>query len=590
MASNLTGLITPLTDAADAVVGDLTMIQGQISQLNTSINPQGSNSVSQLIQQNGDSLDFSGLGAQAFQEAVKVHMEVTDQFTSAFSNMTKALNTLATAVFQANGQYDSQLATIKATDYAPSTPWDNITQGASVAFIELNPAVVMIDDVIASANGNAVLLDGSSDLMNLLSSAYVRLADRADSEHIPIPPDGSKPVTPADQAAARQMVVGALYALYYDISQAYTGWGTAVQGAFQTFKSALSVVEQQVQPYIDLLTQPSSAASIFDMIEMISQSNEPIAIVQNGPNSIMVLISGTNLGNFGYDTNLWNALGTGMGQDMPYEQDVIDAINQYCQEHGLTNPEVTLAGHSLGGMVAQQIAEKGLFDVRQVVTFGSPIMGPPAPGVDYNIYEADSDLVPLLSRYENSSLPASLQDLAKMFPAQLRTKFGWNPFTDARTIIQDGIGINQDAKGVGYVLSEVMALSPYMSPTDQKTLMNMKLGPVTVKQATGLFSNFKMQPYAGNQAKLDFMDQNGDYQGQLQRVPDLPESLGLKVHSDYGQSKWLANQQIFWNMDAPSSGFLNNVQYFGMPNEYQTAQINQYMHQHSTLGEFLPLK
>lgn len=577
MANTLTGLVLPLTNTANAIIGDIAIIQQQIATSNQSIDPQSSNSVSQLIQQNSAVMDFSGLGAQAFQESLKVHLEITGHMTDAFNSVSNALNKLTTAIDSANTQYDGQLSTIKGTNYAPDNPSSNVAQGARAAFINLDPWTVMIDDVITSADGNAILISGPSDLTNLLSNAYVRLANQADGEVISLPFE-SKP-TPAEEAQARQMVVDALFALYYDISQVYNSWADAVQQAYLSFQSTMATVEQQVQPFIDILTQPTSAASIIAMIQMISQSSEPIAIVQNGPNSILVMISGTNLGQMGYDTNIWNALGTGMGQNMPYEQDVIAAIQQYCQEHGLTNPEVTLAGHSLGGMVAQQIAEQNIFDVRMVVTYGSPIMGPPVPGVNYDIYEADSDLVPLLSRYENASLPSSLQELAKKFPAQFGG--GGNP-------IRDVIGAYEDAPGFGYLLSEVMALSPYMSPTDQKQLMGMKLGPTTVGGLTHLFSNFKMQPYAGNQAKLNMMDPYGDYQGQLQRVPDLPESLGLKVHSDYGQSRWLENQQIFWNMDTPTPNFLNNVQYFGMPNEYQTAQINQYMKAHSTIGEYLP--
>jgi hypothetical protein len=591
MATTLTGLVTPLTTASYNVASDLTLISSEVGQLNDQINPQGSkelvcvpngqtsplvpNSISTLIQSDGSALDFSGLGAQAFQESLKVHLDVTGNVTAAFDGASKALTTFGNAVDALNSQYDGQLNTIKGTDYAPGWPWNDITQGARDAFYNLDPYTVMIDDVIAGASGNAVLTNGSSDLLNALSSAYVHLANQAEGAYIylPTPED-----IPTNQAQARQMVVDALDGLYYEIYQAYNSWASGVQQAFQTFTSSMSTVEQTVQPYIDILTQPTSAASIFDMIHMISGSDQPMAIVQTGPNSILVMISGTNLSDINYDTNLWNALGTGMGQNMPYEQDVIDAINQYCQEHGLTNPEVMLAGHSLGGMVAQQVADAGLFDVTQVVTYGSPVMGPPQAGVNYNIYEADSDLVPLLSRYENYTLPANLQELAKKFPAQFGG--GGNP-------IRDIIGANEDAPGVGYLLSEVMDLSPFMSPTDQKAIMNQKLGPVTVQDLTGMFSNFQMQPYAGNQTKLQFMDPSNAYQGQVQRVPDLPESLGLKVHSDYGQSQWLEQQNVFWNMNTPTSNFLDNVEYFGMPNEGQTAQINQYMQQHSTVGEYL---
>lgn len=601
MATTLSDLTFPLTNTAYVVAGDLTLITGEIGPLNTHIDPQGSNSVHQLIQQNGSAVDFSGLGAQAFQESLSVHLNVTGQLTDAFNNASKALNTLGDSVNSLNSRYDSQLITIKGNDYAPGyygggySSGDPIEQAARDIFYSLDPYTVMIDDVIAGASGNAVLTGGPSDLLNLLSSAYGRLYDQVYAAPVSLPSPAN---TPDNENQARQMAVDALYALYNDVSQAYTSWGNGVQQDFSTFQSTLAGVEQTVKPYTDLLTQPTSAASIFDLIHMISGSNEPIAIVQTGPNSILVAISGTNASKSaaGYDTNLWNALMTGMGQNSPYEQDVIEAIQQYCQEHGLTNPQVTLAGHSLGGMVAQQVADSGLFDVTQVVTYGSPTMGNPVPGIQYDLYEAQGDPVPLLSSYENPTLPSSYQQLAQIYPVVPLNYEGFhNPFSDwgfgtikdigsaghdidiAR---KDVTSIIQNLGGAGYLYFEASLFSNFVP---------LKVGPVPVGPVINALNQnpggdlLEMDP----SAKISYMDPHGYYGNSIKLVPDLTD-MSPGVHSEYGQSQWLENTQpVFQPVNLSGSNILDHIQYFGMPNEYQTATINQYMDSHSSLGQLL---
>ena len=576
MATTLTGLLLPLTSSIDAVWGDLSFIASWIGPLNDQINPQGSNSVSQLVQNNGSALDFSGLGAQAFRESLTVHLDVTGKVTDAFNGASKALSTFEDALNSLNSQYDGRLNTIKGTNYAPGSypPGDSLSAEAQAVFYSLHADTAMIDNVISEADGNSALTGGSSNLIGQLGAAYMNLYGQVEGANISVTPTpGTPKLTPAQrsaqQAQVRQMVLDALDSMYSDISQAYTGWGNGVQQAFSTFQSGLNAVEQQVQPYADLLTNPTSAASIFDLISMISQSNEPIAIVQTGPNSIMVVISGTNAGAWNYDTNLWNALGTGMGQDMPYEQDVIDAIHAYCAEHGLTDPQVTLAGHSLGGMVAQQIADKGLFDVTQVVTFGSPTMGDPMPGITYDLYAAKWDPIPMLSRYENLTLPASLQQVASKFPAfQTNYESFWhNPFSWS--------GLKHDVGAVGRDVGATW--------DNAKAARGLITGiPYLLAEAGGSYA------LMGSGLKTSFMDPYGLYGNSIKIVPDLT-GMSPSVHSAYGQSQWLENtQHVFQPPTLSDSDILDHIEYYGMSEESQTAVINQYMRTHSSLGQILP--
>lgn len=567
MATTLTDLLLPLTASSPAVANDLSYASSEIVALNDQINPGSSNSVGQLIQQDGSTLDFSGLGAQAFQKSISVHLALTGKLLDAFNGAAQALTTFTNTVNTLNSQYDGRLNSIRGTSYAPGFSWDSIAAGARATFAALRPETAMIDDVIALADGNAVLQSGASDLLNLLTSAYMSLLGQAEKAFVPLP---APEATPANQMRARAMVIQSLDTLYSDIKAAYSSWGTDIQHAFSTYTSAMSGVEQTVQPYTDLLTQPLSAASIFDMIQMLSQSNEPIAIVRTGPNSILVMISGTNLSKSGYDTNIWNALMTGMGQNSPFEQDIIAAIQEFCAQNGLTNPAVTLAGHSLGGMVAQQIAERGLFNVKQVVTYGSPTMGNPVPGISYDIYAAKWDAVPMLSRYENPTLPGSLQQVAAMFPSfQTNYQSFWhNPFSWS--------GLTHDVSAIGRDIGATF--DNVLAAKGVKTGVPFLLGEVTGSYAIMAVG-----------AKQEFMDPHDLYGNSIKIVPDLT-TISPAVHSDYGQSRWLENKQIiFQPLQETNGDMLDHIEYFGMPYEFETGAITKYMVSHSSIGQLLHL-
>lgn len=575
MANSLYDLMSPLVATANELLLALSGVQGQINQLNPTLQSTATGLEKNSSASSG--MDFSGLGAQSFQEAIRVHIKVTEFFNTAFHSLETELQDLSTGVDQTSWQYDLKLQTIQSTNYAPNNPSDMVAQGAREAFINLHPYSAMVTHILASASGEAVLQSGATHLLSSLNSAYWGLVALVEGEDIEIP--FSTPPTftnstdaeqwshqmAAEQYQARQMILASLNSMYTDISQVYSDWGTAVEQAFSKFQSALVSAEQQLQPAVDLLTNPNSAVSIFDLIHIISGQQTPIAITRVGPNRILVSISGTELNNMSFDTNIWNALGTGMGQDMPYEQDVIAAIQAYCAEHGLLNPEVILAGHSLGGMVAQQVADKGLFNVTQVVTYGSPVMGNPMPGVQYDMYAAQWDPVPMLSRYENPDLPASLQDVTQRFP-NFRTDYhGFtNPFSWS--------GLKHD---VGSIIHDTGATAENVVSGVQNV---GSLGDVLVSGGNS-YANM-LTPGL----KKNFMDPHHMYGNSVQIVPDLT-SMSPGVHSDYGNSQWLENQKIYQNI--PGSGFLSNTEYFGMPNMPQTAQIDEYMKTHSSVGQIL---
>ena len=227
--------------------------------------------------------------------------------------------------------------------------------------------------------------------------------------------------------------------------------------------------------------------------------------------TLLVTLAGTDPNHFGYDTNVMNALETGLlNPDDPYVQDVKLAIDEYIAEHGLSNPKIVIAGYSLGGMVAQLVAQDKHYNVTNIVTYGSPTMGDPVPGVKYTMYVDRYDPVPLLSRYENPNMPDNL---------------AW------------GLGL-LGTFGLPYI--------PYLLTP----IVNEELGSWQNKLAT-------MDPH-------NLYNKNGN---SIQLVPDVGKDLPpltnpLFPHQQYIVSAWLKKQ----TPDALKEfTTLSNTEYFGMP-------------------------
>lgn len=140
----------------------------------------------------------------------------------------------------------------------------------------------------------------------------------------------------------------------------------------------------------------------------------PIGIRQIGPNRLLVTLAGLEISKLGQTNNLPDALDGGLGDlNNPYALDVQAAIEAYLRQHPEIKQPVTVvvAGHSYGGIVAQQLALRGGgpgFSVSNVITFGSPQVGPMVKNVSYTEYFDHYDPVPLLSWYKDGGMVKTL--------------------------------------------------------------------------------------------------------------------------------------------------------------------------------------
>lgn len=109
----------------------------------------------------------------------------------------------------------------------------------------------------------------------------------------------------------------------------------------------------------------------------------------------LVALSGTELVT-NQSTGYLTDLKVGFNQNNPYLQNVVAVI----QNNIPKGSKLVLAGHSLGGMVAQQVAAnsaiKADYEILNTVTFGSPLISGNREGTVKRLGDT-SDVVPYLS-------------------------------------------------------------------------------------------------------------------------------------------------------------------------------------------------
>jgi pimeloyl-ACP methyl ester carboxylesterase len=439
--------------------------------------------------------------------------------------------------------------------------------------VHIAPTFSYIDGVIAMVSQkNTILQNGPGDLTTQLNTMHNTLNAKVDQWPVPSQSD------PEMQKAVRHAVKNAMNNLVNDLQDLYKKFGNDVHNAFITYVQTQEGVIAQLESTVAQLTPTANAQGIFDLIyAQWSRHERPIVIEQVGPNQILVLIAGTDPTNLNRDNNVWDALVTGVGETTPYEQDVVSAIQQYCKDNNLQNPEITLAGHSLGGMVAQQVASSGQFNVTHVITFGSPTMSDPFPGIQYNIYAAQWDPVAMLSHYENVTLPDNKADLAGVFPQwQTNGEGYWSPAHGGASVSNFFGSLVHDVAATGHNIATTW-------DNGGTAVSDVAGAGQLVINASSVYT-----PMISADTKHTFMDPHQLYGNSIQIVPDLT-SMAPNVHQQYGNSNWLKQQTVLFNVDPqlnidPNNPHLNSTaQDYGYIHLADNNALNQYMSKNTAL-------
>ncbi|MEM8529744.1 MAG: alpha/beta fold hydrolase [Chloroflexota bacterium] len=140
-------------------------------------------------------------------------------------------------------------------------------------------------------------------------------------------------------------------------------------------------------------TGPDDTVGPISIVPVTVRSSEDVA----APSERMWLITLSGAQSVeGQATGAQEAIIAGLAGDTAYQDAVVEAISNTVPD----GEPIILAGHSLGGIVAQQLAQdslfKGRYDIRNVVVFGAPaIRDMPREGVVRRL-ATEGDPVPLL--------------------------------------------------------------------------------------------------------------------------------------------------------------------------------------------------
>lgn len=184
------------------------------------------------------------------------------------------------------------------------------------------------------------------------------------------------------------------------------------------------------------LPQPQNTADLYRNITTLYQQDTqtpetqkgPIGITRIGTNRYLVTLAGTE-----WQSGKFNNIGSAVRDEViagsSYQRHVSDVI----RAHIPPGAEIVFAGHSLGGMVGQNLTNdprynlRGEYRITNVVTYGSPVTWFPADGVDYRMYEVRGDLVPGAAIVQ---LPGFIDMYRRGYYHIIPSdRFYWNPFS-----------------------------------------------------------------------------------------------------------------------------------------------------------------
>jgi hypothetical protein len=169
-----------------------------------------------------------------------------------------------------------------------------------------------------------------------------------------------------------------------------------VFAAQRTITTAPALAWYDYQGYDPFIGGPISIAPV-NLHEGTGQNVQAYLIGLSGTEPIMDQATG-----------IFSDIQSGMGLNSDYLTDAVNAINKNIPIHS----NLIISGHSLGGMIAQQIsaspAIKANYTVLNVVAFGSPVIDPSSrEGVVRRLADT-SDIVPYLSVSSASGYRADL--------------------------------------------------------------------------------------------------------------------------------------------------------------------------------------
>ncbi|MEO7908769.1 MAG: WXG100 family type VII secretion target [Roseiflexaceae bacterium] len=137
-------------------------------------------------------------------------------------------------------------------------------------------------------------------------------------------------------------------------------------------------------------------ASMTDIVQLLYKQQTPITIIETGPMQYLVLLKGTDFGNWTLTNNGVSAFQGAFALPGRYERQVRELIQQNVKP----GASINFVGHSLGGIVANNLTDNQDFNeryhIQSVTTIGSPQTSQIRSDVEYHRYRNANDPVPFL--------------------------------------------------------------------------------------------------------------------------------------------------------------------------------------------------
>ncbi|GCE11286.1 hypothetical protein [Tengunoibacter tsumagoiensis] len=360
---------------------------------------------------------YQGASAVAFLDAVGTDINKAKSHLEHLGHVSSASSVLSSAITNTSQSYDGKLdGIINESKYeVPQNVFDSWRDALINGVLQADGTQqTFLNDVLTT--GSTIITQKWSAVYND-SAAWITLA--ADSIVLdavtydnPWADTNSKDTQKLEKDLEGKFT-NSFDNLAQEIEKHLKDWADEIHSAYTTFQGVMNNPD-----YL-------SARDLFYYIgsprDHTQNTNKPITITpytnKEGQKGLLITIAGTDISHW-WDTSLFTALQTGVGApDNPYLTEIGNAINTYMSQHPEMNgADVTFAGYSLGGMAAQDWASEIMdtsktnqlsqyhLHVANVVTYGAPVMHSPDAHVNYQMYDANHDPIPLLSSYENPQL------------------------------------------------------------------------------------------------------------------------------------------------------------------------------------------
>lgn len=326
-------------------------------------------------------VNFQGLGALSFANAVENNIEVASRLEQKLSEFVTATDHTSKQMHSWNQQYDGDIS-----NFVPMFSLD--TDGLSYYGLDWQDVTNQLrDDTLSEYIDFGFVIElGKGNLLNNLDQAkqgiesiiqYKYSQNMGNYRHTYDQLVGSRPDNKYEyQQIHDQQVIqenNNLYDANRVLNQIYKNQHEAFSGWFDAMTSLISTYDNEIA-----WAGATGEVSVGDILQDLlhAPNGSPLVIYQTPDGNLVVAVNTMNDGK----TTQQNALL------------IQQAIAEYDRANGLTNPKVTVVGYQGGGDVVQQLAvDQNLFQITNVVLIGDKITQAPNPLANYTDYVAPGD-------------------------------------------------------------------------------------------------------------------------------------------------------------------------------------------------------